>query len=140
MTIKRTNDLPNVLDRFSSLDKCLGVIALVLRGAHRLFSKSSSPAKTFVRPKFLELTIARCQQFINTFVIRISKLAHFVDGIVVDCREYDYTTASKTALEEHFKAEHGDSDDSYRRTICNKACNVGEFGHSGAWKQLEEHI
>ena len=46
LTIKRTNDLPNVLDRFSSLDKCLGVIALVLRGAHRFLSKSSSSAKT----------------------------------------------------------------------------------------------
>ena len=39
-------DSPNVLDRFSSLDKCLGVIALVLRGAHRFLCKRRSSAKT----------------------------------------------------------------------------------------------
>ena len=37
LTVKRTNDLPNVLNRISSLDKWMGVIALLQRGAHRFF-------------------------------------------------------------------------------------------------------
>ena len=46
LTITRPKHSPKLLDRFSSLDKCLGVVALVLRGAQKFLCKRSAPAKT----------------------------------------------------------------------------------------------